>query len=29
LLEFQMEARIGSRRDVINLTSKMGGTETR
>ena len=29
LLEFQLEARIGSRRDVINLTSKMGGTETR
>jgi len=29
LLEFQLEARIGSRRNVINLTSKMGGTETR
>jgi|TARA_R100000084_G_scaffold74825_2_gene33699 hypothetical protein len=29
LLEFQMEARIGSRRNVINLTEKMGGTETR
>lgn len=29
LLEFQLEARIGSRRDVINMTSKMGGTETR
>lgn len=29
LLEFQLEARIGARRNVINLTEKMGGTETR
>ena len=29
LLEFQLEARIGSRRNVVNLTEKMGGTITR
>ena len=29
LLEFQVEARIGSRRNVVNLTEKMGGTITR
>jgi hypothetical protein len=29
LLEFQLEARIGGRRKVINMTEKMGGTETR
>ena len=29
LLEFQLEARIGGRRKVINMTDKMGGTETR
>jgi hypothetical protein len=29
LLEFQLEARVGSRRTVMNLTDKMGGIETR